>query len=210
MKWPVIVTPLIVLACGQLDRTEGFRRFAKPLGSREWSGAIEAPAAPAWKTRIDVAGERGDPLIVSGTIYLPDGKTPSKGAMLYVYHTDSTGHYSRGSGTGNGRRHGKLRGWMLTGADGKYEFRTIRPSPYPGRTAEAHIHATLTAEGFPEHWIDEYLFAGDPLIPARIAAKSAARGSFAFILTPNKGADGIWRAKRDLRIEKPTKDNGGS
>ena len=41
------------------------------------------------------ATEPGEPLIVSGTIYAPDGHTPLEGISLWVYHTDATGHYSQ-------------------------------------------------------------------------------------------------------------------
>lgn len=203
-------TALLALSsCGSSSDEPAFRRFAKPLAGAEWTGAVEAPKNVTWKTRLDGPEEAGDPLIVTGTVFKPDGKTPAPGVLIYVYHTDHTGHYSRGSGNGNGPRHGKLRGWMLTGADGKYEFRTVRAAPYPGRTAEAHIHVTLTADGFPEHWTDEFLFHGDPLIPARIQAKSDGLGKFAFVMKLHKGDDGVWHGHRDLRLEPPSRTNGG-
>lgn len=201
--------PLGLLACTGPLNEEAFRRFAKPLAGREWSGAIEAPEKVSWKTRIDEAGEPGEPLVVSGTIFKPDGNTPAAGVLLYVYHTDAKGYYSRGSGSGNGRRHGKLRGWMLTGSDGKFEFRTIRPAHYPGRTAEAHIHATLTADGFPEHYVDEFLFEGDPLLPAPIRDKSKTMGEFAFVMALERDREGIWRGRRNIRLEAPSAQNGG-
>jgi protocatechuate 3,4-dioxygenase beta subunit len=211
MKWPLILAPLILIACAENPDGEPFRRFAKPIGGTEWSGAAEAPTSLSWQTRFDQTGEAGEPLIVSGTIFKPDGKTPAAGVLLYAYHTDSKGSYSRGrTGPGNERRHGILRGWVHTGPDGKYEFRTIRPAPYPGRTAEAHIHATLTGDGFPEHWIPEFLFDGDPLTPARVVEESRKRGAFANILKPVKGDDGIWRARRNLKLELPSRSNGGA
>jgi protocatechuate 3,4-dioxygenase beta subunit len=191
----------LAVSCIGASREEAFRRFAKPLGGTEWSGAIEAPKNPTWKTRIDEPGERGDALIVSGTIFKRDGRTPAGGVLLYVYHTDANGEYSRGSGRGTGPRHGKLRGWMLTSSDGKYEFRTVRPAPYPGRSSPAHIHATLTADEFPEHWVADFLFKGDTLIPARVVEESRAEGQFAFILDPVKGSDGVWRTRRDIKLE---------
>ncbi len=38
--------------------------------------------------------ERGPKLIISGTIYQSDGKTPAKDVILYVYHTDQAGRYT--------------------------------------------------------------------------------------------------------------------
>ncbi len=194
-----------------LDGDEAFRRFAKPIGGTEWSGAAEAPAGVSWRTRISKPDEPGDPLLISGIVYRPDGKTPAPGVLVYVYHTDAQGHYSRGkTGTGNAARHGLLRGWMLTNSEGLYEFRTVRPAPYPGRSAAAHIHATLTADGFPEHWIEDFLFTGDPLLSEAIKAKNRTmEGHFKFILSPHRAPDGVWTARRDLRLEPPSRANGG-
>ena len=47
-----------------------------------------------------------------------DGVTPAEGIVLYVYHTDATGYYNKDDDPYNPR----LRGWMKTGKDGRYEF----------------------------------------------------------------------------------------
>ena len=94
----------------------------------------------AAKVTIVSDKEPGEPLIVSGTIYAPDGKKPLEGITLYVYQTDATGMYST-SGGGGDNRNTRIHGVMRTGADGRYEFRTIRPASYPGTRISAHIHA---------------------------------------------------------------------
>ncbi|MGZ8843392.1 MAG: dioxygenase family protein, partial [Pyrinomonadaceae bacterium] len=78
-----------------------------------------------WKVSIVSEQEPGEPLIVSGTIYSPDGKQPLPGITLYVYQTDVTGRYST-SGTGGDNRATRIHGVMRTNADGRYEFRTIK------------------------------------------------------------------------------------
>src|SRR5690242_2086385 len=74
--------------------------------------------------------EPGEPMIIEGTIYKKDGKTPASNVILYVYHTDAKGYYSNPPGQKE-VVHGHLRGWIKTGPDGKYKFTSIRPAPYP-------------------------------------------------------------------------------
>src|SRR5262245_43914196 len=57
----------------------------------------------------------GIKLEVSGIIFQHDGKTPAPNVILYVYHTDTSGHYSSKPGaSGYWARHGYIRGWMKT------------------------------------------------------------------------------------------------
>ena len=156
----------------------------------------------SWKTVIVSDKEPGEPLIVTGTIYSPDGRTPVEGATLWVYHTDATGHYSPLSQSGGNNRNTRLHGVMRTNAEGRYEFRTIRPAPYPGRTNPAHIHAFVSAPDYPEYWIDEYLFEGDPFITGEMREKLVGTGTFSSILQLTRGSDGLLRGVRDIKIER--------
>src|SRR5687767_7729338 len=55
--------------------------------------------------------EQGEPLMISGTIYKKNGE-PFPDLVLYAYHPDHTGHYSKkGKETGVQKWHGKLHGW---------------------------------------------------------------------------------------------------
>ena len=155
-------------------------------------------AAVPWNIRIDAEGEPGTPLIVSGTIFAPDGRTPLEGITLKVYHTDATGVYST---SGGDNRNTRLHGEMRTNAEGRYEFRTIRPGSYPEGGNPAHIHAFVSGPGYPEYWIDEYHFDDDPLI-TDAARRKSGDGSFSSILKTTKGADGVLRAVRDIKIER--------
>lgn len=138
-----------------------------PLPACEWCGSSEAPAELGTTVRLADRDEPGERLIVTGTIFEPDGRTPAAGVLLYTYQTDATGVYvMRGGETGNGLRHGALRGWLRTAADGRYRIETIRPATYPDRSEAAHIHITLTPVGETEGWIQSILFADDPLLTA--------------------------------------------
>ena len=177
------------------------------VGALKWSNIWFAPkdAKPSsgrWKTTLVSDNEPGEPLIVSGVIYGPDGKTPFEGATLWVYQTDATGRYST---SGGDNRYTRLHGQMTTGEDGRYEFRTIKPSSYPGRTVPAHIHAYVSGPGFPEYWIDEYLFEGDALITLEARRKLKGKGTrFFSILTLTRDNRGVLHGERDIRMERCT------
>lgn len=154
------------------------------------------PANPSWRTVMVRDDEPGEPLIVSGTIYTADGKTPAEGARLYVYQTDASGRYRQNPLSWQPR----LRGWMKTGADGRYEFRTVEPGAYPGKRIAAHIHASLSAPGHAEEWIDDFLFEDDPNVSPADRTKAQGQESFSHILKLTRGPEGIWRAVRDIRL----------
>src|SRR5688572_16842335 len=45
--------------------------------------------------RIASPDEPGERLIISGKIFKSDGVTPYQDVILYAYHTDNTGHYTK-------------------------------------------------------------------------------------------------------------------
>src|SRR5690242_20344635 len=64
-----------------------------------------------WIDTLPDFNEQGQKLIISGIIYKADGKTPAPNVVLYVYHTDQTGHYTPKDGqTGWSKRNGYIRG----------------------------------------------------------------------------------------------------
>jgi protocatechuate 3,4-dioxygenase beta subunit len=155
------------------------------------------PAKLGWRTSIGAKDEPGKPLVVRGVIYRSDGKTPAPGVVLYVYQTDATGHYAPGPDQTHGRRHGRLRGWMKTDADGRYEFRTIRPAPYPGQTIPAHIHPVLKEPDRNEYYIDEFLFDDDPLLTKAERVKQDGRGGSG-VLKVTADDHGVLIGSRDI------------
>jgi protocatechuate 3,4-dioxygenase beta subunit len=152
----------------------------------------------SWKTVLAPKDEPGEPLIVSGTAYGADGKTPLPGVLIYVYHTDAEGYYRKGSNSSDNPR---LKGWMKTNAEGKYEFRTIKPGSYPGSRNPAHIHAKVTVPGHAEQWIDEFHFEGDPFLDEREVKRESAKGRFSSVMSMQRGADGVIRCVRDIKLD---------
>jgi protocatechuate 3,4-dioxygenase, beta subunit len=171
------------------------KKNALPVGG-EWSGAIDAPAGVFWKTVLAKESDAGEPMIISGTVFQADAKTPAPDVLVYLYHTDMFGIYGRKGE----HKHGKFRGWMLTDTKGRYEFRSIKPASYPNTTFAAHVHITLTGKNFKEDWIDSTLFEGDRFITSQERNMAGKKGGFNPILKLEKGADGVLRGRRDIQL----------
>jgi protocatechuate 3,4-dioxygenase beta subunit len=150
---------------------------------------------------MNIAGEaeKGARLLLSGTVYHTDGKTPFEGVILYAYQTDQTGHYSKtGDEKGIQKWHGRLHGWCKTDASGKYEIRTIRPAPYPGNTNPAHIHAVIKEPGGKEpYYIKDFVFADDTLVSDQYLSREYGKGTSGLVEL-KKLNDKSWFGQRDL------------
>ncbi len=165
-----------------------------------WCGAADAPGNVSSKTVLSKTSDRDEPLIISGTVFEADGKRAAPNILIYFYHTDSNGFYNRKR---DGEPlHGHFRGWLLTDANGKYEFSTIKPASYPERTFAAHIHMTLTGINFKEDWIDSILFEGDKFITPQERNLAGQKVGFNPILNLEKDAEGSLRGTRDIQLWK--------
>lgn len=203
-----VLLVIINLSCAQ--RSDNGKKSDKVVGGGcEGCEAIYEYGSKklTWVDTLPDFHEPGPKLEISGTIYLKDGKTPAKDVILYIYHTDQTGEYSSkgndpdGYREGWGKRHGYIRGWIKTNADGKYKFYTLRPGAYPGRENPEHIHPTIKEPGYTEYWIDEYLFEDDPIF-VRLSEKEKksnlhGRGGNG-VLKVTKDKNGMQIAKRDI------------
>lgn len=159
------------------------------------------PPSIAAESRIAPPGQPGEPLVLEGTVRTPDGRAAA-GIVVYAYQTDAAGIYppdDRYPGQA-ARRHGRLRGWARTGADGRYRFLTIRPASYPKTTIPQHIHVHVLEPGRCTYYVDDVLFEDDPhLTPRERASAGRGRGGPG-IVQPSRDADGRWRATRDIAL----------
>lgn len=155
-----------------------------------------------WETTIPPAGEPGARMVISGRVFKADGRTPAPNVIVYAYHTNAAGVYPQPAvaTTTWSRRHGYLRGWVRTNAQGEYRFITIRPAPYENRSDPAHVHVVVKEPERREYWIDEIVFTDDPLVDARYTARAENRGGNG-IVTPTRDADGVWHVRRDITLE---------
>ncbi|MDQ3582177.1 MAG: hypothetical protein M3495_11475 [Pseudomonadota bacterium] len=49
----------------------------QPLPDCEWCGAADAPPSLTWEATLADPAQPGERLVVSGTVYQPDGRTPA-------------------------------------------------------------------------------------------------------------------------------------
>lgn len=187
---------------GQSTEASGARQLRPVPGCEGCEAAWERdPTTLTPSIRLAPAGEPGEPLILRGRILRADGRTPAPGVVLYLQQTNAAGLYANGSNESEwSRRHGRLRGWLKTGADGRFEVRTIKPGQYPSRTDPAHIHLTLLEPGKDPYWIDDVVFAGEPGVDAAYREERQNRGGNGIVQLTHDGS-GAWLAKREIILE---------
>jgi protocatechuate 3,4-dioxygenase beta subunit len=156
------------------------------------------PRELASTARIAPESEPGEALAIVGKVRGRDG-TPRPGIVVYAYHTDAGGLYSRAENPAGpaARWHGRLRGWAKTDASGDYRFDTIRPGGYPDSDIPQHVHMHVLEPGRCSYWIDDVHFADDPRLTPAQRARFEARGGPG-IATPTRDATGTWLVRRDI------------
>jgi protocatechuate 3,4-dioxygenase beta subunit len=146
----------------------------------------------------------GVPLDLVGRV-LDTGGRALAGVRVEIWQCDAHGRYHHvGEDRGNpGRLDLAFQGYgaFETGADGAYRFRTIRPVPYPGRTA--HIHFKLSGPGF-SAFSTQMFVAGEPKnaddwIYESIGDKKA-REALTVALAPASGPDAKLAGTFDLVV----------
>lgn len=147
---------------------------------------------PAQITSVDTSsgwwGE-GQKLVVSGTVYKRDGKTPAPDVILYYWQTGNDGYYTPKEGMDErAKRHGHIRGWVKTDTAGQYAIYTIRPKPYPNTTSPAHIHLSVKEPDIRnEYYIDEWVFEDDPFVTTAVKNAYDKRGGSGVLKISQKG-----------------------
>ncbi len=137
----------LVVACDALIR------YSESAFDSPPATATSRPALYPASIDLTLEDEAGERLIISGVIVADNSETPVAGAIMTIWHVDNNGEY------------GRFRGELQTDAHGRYEFRTIMPSPYQveDTTRAAHIHYSVVAVGM-FSTAGEILFADDLLL----------------------------------------------
>ena len=205
---------LAALGLASLGAACGARTAGEPLsGARPdlyncegCEGAFERDAQTLdWQSTMAPAGEPGEPMRIEGRVTQADGQTPAEGVVVYAYQTNAEGLYANGSAeTEWSRRHGRLRAWVKTDADGRYGFDTIKPAPYPNRTMPAHVHLTIAEPGRRAYYIDDIVFDGEFGVTPAYRRNQELRGGSG-ILQLQRTDEGLWLARRNIVLERHPK-----
>ena len=131
----------------------------------------------------DLVSVSGQQALAHGTIAHVSGRVTDSagkavaGARVEIWQCDNNGAYLHSrSGNANTRdRNFQGFGRFLTGSNGEYLFRTIKPVPYPGRTP--HIHYKIKGKG-------------RELLTTQCYIKGH----------PGNEKDGIWKGIRDEKL----------
>ena len=162
---------------------------------------INMPSALTSTMTIAQRDEPGDKLVITGTIYKADGRTPYPHVILYAYHTDSKGYYSKkGTETGVQKWHGHLHGWCKTDDKGFYKIQTIRPARYPDNSMPAHIHAAIQTDNGQMFWITDYVFKDDNLVDKKYLSYLTNVGGTG-VVEVNKTSENSWFGMRDIILK---------
>ena len=131
----------------------------------------------------------GEVIILKGRVLDRAGETVS-GARVEIWQCDANGRYLHTGDRGRVPRDEAFQGFghVVTGPDGAYAFRTIKPVPYPGRTPHIHVKVFHTGQELTtQFYIENHeLNAGDFLYQ-RMSEKEQRAVSMKFV----EGPDGI-------------------
>ena len=128
------------------------------------------------RARLAPLDEPGDRLVLTGTVFSADCRTPLPGALIEVWQANHAGLYDTNTpGNFTEATTFHLRGMLQTNEKGRYEIETIVPGRYPippnlpgleqyaGLTRPAHVHFRV-AESLHVPLTTQLYFKSDPFV----------------------------------------------
>jgi len=113
----------------------------------------------------------GERIIVAGRV-LDENARPVPNALVEIWQANACGRYRHPVDNHDAPLDPNFTGFgrVLTDAEGRYQFTTIKPGAYSWRNhynawRPAHIHFSLFGRGFVQRLVTQMYFPGDPLLP---------------------------------------------
>lgn len=113
----------------------------------------------------------GERIILHGRV-LDENARPVPGTLVEIWQANASGRYRHKKDGYLGALDPNFGGCgrVLSDAEGRYSFRTVKPGAYPWRNGvndwrPAHIHVSVFGTAFAQRLITQLYFEGDPLIP---------------------------------------------
>jgi protocatechuate 3,4-dioxygenase beta subunit len=130
--------------------------------------------------KVERAG--GEIVRLAGRV-LDTAGSPVAGARVEIWQCDINGRYLHRGDRGGAARDASFQGYGhdLTGTDGGYAFRTIKPVPYSGRTPHIHVKVLIDNR---EHLTTQFYLPDHPgnardwlyrLVPAELRERVTLR-----------------------------------
>jgi protocatechuate 3,4-dioxygenase beta subunit len=165
-------------------------------------------------TRVSGAARAAEamPFLLSGVVRDLGGK-PVEGAKVEVWHTDAGGVYYHSGDNNAAKRDPNFQfyGESVTGKDGVYSFRTIKPGLYTGRIRHFHFKvkqgdATILTSQFT--FDDERADFGKDGVQRRLSGAALE----STVIAPKQGTDAsgakAWVAVKDIVIDPKARSTG--
>ncbi|CAN1549618.1 PcaH Protocatechuate 3,4-dioxygenase beta subunit [Rhabdaerophilaceae bacterium] len=147
--------------------------------------------------RIDRA--KGIPFTLKGRLLDMAGK-PLAGGRIEIWQTDANGRYIHTDDDGETLRDPGFQGYgtTITDSEGRFSFRTIKPTAYPGRTPHIHVKIRHRKKG-----LITQLYIADHESNRRdgLFRRMSAEEQNAVSLRFNEGGQGL-ESRLDIRLER--------
>lgn len=150
---------------------------------------------------VNYTGLPGETVRVRGFVYDGStGTTPLPGARIEIWQADSEGSYhpnANGDASEYSASELVLRGHVIADENGGYEFTTIYPGEYTGRTRHIHVRASADSFGAVATQLIVPALEGDSLTPEtdQIARSLPEANDLVF-----EDVDGVRTARFDFRL----------